>query len=67
MRIGNSLEVQWLGLHASAAGDTGSIPGWGTKVPQATGCGQKKIDKIRITINHFEYRLNEIIHGNYLA
>ena len=32
--LGKSLAVQWLGL--------GSIPGWGTKIPQATGCNQKK-------------------------
>ena len=29
--LGNSLPVQWLGLHASTAGDMGSIPGWGTR------------------------------------
>ena len=27
--------VQWLRLHASTAGDTASIPGWGTKIPHA--------------------------------
>ena len=32
---GNSLAVQWLELHASTAGDTGLIPGWGTKILQA--------------------------------
>ena len=26
--------VQWLGLHASNAGDMGLIPGWGTKTPK---------------------------------
>ena len=40
---GNSLVVQWLGLHAFTAKDQGSIPGQGTKIPQATWCGQKKI------------------------
>ena len=34
--------VQWLGPHASTAGGTGSIPGWGTKIPQATQCGKKQ-------------------------
>ena len=29
---GDSLEVQWLGLHLPA-GSTGLIPGWGTKIP----------------------------------
>ena len=32
---GTSLVVQWLGLPASKAGDTGSMPDWGTKIPQA--------------------------------
>ena len=32
---GNSLAVQRLGLCASTAGGTGSIPGRGTKIPQA--------------------------------
>ena len=31
----NSLVVQWLGLHTFTAKDAGSIPGWGTKIPQA--------------------------------
>ena len=33
--------VQWLRLYASNAGVVGSIPGWGTKILQATLCGQK--------------------------
>ena len=36
-----SLMVQWLRLSASTAGGMGSIPGWGTKILQASGCGQK--------------------------
>ena len=32
---GTSLAVQWLRLSASIAGDTGSIPGRGTKIPHA--------------------------------
>ena len=39
--LGNSLVVQWLGLHAFTAEDLGSIPGQGTKIPQAMQCGQK--------------------------
>ena len=38
---GNSLAVQWLGLHASTAGGTGLIPRQGTKIPQATLCNQR--------------------------
>ena len=39
---GNSLVVQWLGLCAFTAKGVGSIPGQGTKIPQAAWCGQKK-------------------------
>ena len=39
---GSSLVVQWLGLHTSIARDTGSIPGQGTKIPQATWQKKKK-------------------------
>ena len=39
---GTSLLVQWLRLCASTAGGTGSIPEWGTKIPHATQCSQKK-------------------------
>ena len=39
---GTSLAVQWLRLHTSSAGGVGSIPGRGTKVPNATWHGQKK-------------------------
>ena len=37
MMSGTSLAVQWLRLHISNAGDTGSIPGQGTKIPHASG------------------------------
>ena len=42
---GNSLAVQWLGLHASSAGGMGLIPGWGTKISHAVWCSQKKKKK----------------------
>ena len=48
----NSLEVQQLGLHASTAGDPCSIPGEGTKIPQATGHGQKKEETPRRRKSH---------------
>ena len=35
--LGISLVVQWLRLCASNAGDVGSIPAGGTKIPYATG------------------------------
>ena len=34
--------VQWLRLHAPTAEGMGSIPGGGTKIPQAARYGQKK-------------------------
>ena len=34
--------IQWLGLHACPVGGTGSIPGRGTKIPQAARRGQKR-------------------------
>ena len=37
-----SLVAVWLRLHASNAGDLGSIPDWGTKISHATQCSQKK-------------------------
>ena len=33
--LGNTLAVQWLGLQAFTAEGAGTIPGWGTKIPQA--------------------------------
>ena len=44
--MGTSLVVQWLRLRASTAGGTGSIPGRGTKIPNAARCGQ--INKFKI-------------------
>ena len=40
--VRNSLAVQWLGLQALTAKGQGSIPGQGTKIPQATGCDQNQ-------------------------
>ena len=36
---GNSLAVQWLGLQALTAEGPGSIPGWGSRIPQVGGRG----------------------------
>ena len=36
------MAVQWLELHASTAGGTGSIPAQGTKISQALWPHQKK-------------------------
>ena len=40
--VGTFLAVQWLKLHTSNAGGTGSIPGWGTKISYAMQQGKKK-------------------------
>ena len=39
---GPFLAVQWLRLHTSTARGVGSIPGQGSKIPQATQCSQKE-------------------------
>ena len=39
---GTSLVVQWLRTHTSTAGGMSAIPGWGTKIPHALWCSQKK-------------------------
>ena len=44
---GTSLAVQGFGLGGSTAGDTGSIPGRGTKIPHVTWCADKKLNKER--------------------
>ena len=46
VRMGTSLAVQWLGLHASTAGGMGSIPGQGTKIP----CGVAKKEWLKLQI-----------------
>ena len=47
---GNSLAVQWWGLRTSTAWGTGSIPGWGTKNPQATRRSQKEKKKVCVCV-----------------
>ena len=48
--FGSFLMVQWLGLCTSTGVGTGSIPGWGTNVLQATQCGKKKKKKVMFTL-----------------
>ena len=50
-RTGTSPAVQWLRLCVPNAGGTGSIPSWGTKVPQAAQHGQIKFLKIKTPKN----------------
>ena len=51
VRRGNSLVVQWLGLRAFTAMGPGSIPGEGTKIPQAERLSQKKKKVRRVGIS----------------
>ena len=53
LRLGISLAVQWLRLHVSNVGGSGSIPSQGTKIPDCTAVqgGQKvkrKKEKLRL-------------------
>ena len=56
---GTFLAVQWLRLHASTEGVTGSIPGWGSKIPQAEQCGQKKKERKYVKR---EVRINRTVY-----
>ena len=53
----NSLVVQWLGFRTLTVERPGSVPGWGTKIPQVAWLGQKKKEKTLgkkgITESHF--------------
>ena len=40
--LGEFLAVQWLGLCTSTAGGPGLIPGWETKIPEASHLAQNK-------------------------
>ena len=46
--MGNSLEVQWLGLHASTAGATGSIPVRELRSRMLCGMAKKKEKRKKI-------------------
>ena len=61
-QIGNSLAVQWLGLHALTAKGPGLISGRGTKIPQPARHGQKIKDKIK-QINNKDLLYST---GNYI-
>ena len=52
--------VQWLGRQASIAGGPGSIPGRGTKIPQAARCSRKKARQCPVQI-----RLREVCNLTY--
>ena len=51
--IGTSLAVQWFRRQASTSGGLGSIPGQGTKIPNAVQCSKKKKKKTKTKGNGF--------------
>ena len=66
---GNSLAVQWLGLCTFTTKGPGSIPVWGTKIPQFSWHGQKKKKKKKrfiLLVN--SYKLTRPMHTdvNYI-
>ena len=64
MGLGDSLAVQWLGVHTSTAGGTGSTPCQRTKIPQAAQCRQKEKEKsLRIYVNKMAKYVN-LSEGN---
>ena len=54
--LGTSMVVQWLRRHVSNAGEAGSIPGRGTKIPHGEWCVQKFEIKKKI------FFMNKIFH-----
>ena len=45
IHIGNSPEIQWLGLPVLTSKSPDSVPGQDTKISQAMQCGKKKKKK----------------------
>ena len=62
---GNSLVVQWLGLHTLTAEGPGLTPSQGTKIPQAVQCGQKKKKKVRNKVGDVTTNKPEIFKKLY--
>ena len=56
---GISLEVQWLGLHASNAGGIDFIPGQGTKIICAKRYSQEKKKKKKDFISDTNYQFKK--------
>ena len=49
--MATSLGTQWFRLHATTAGDAGSIPDWGPRIPHALQCSQNIKNKIILETN----------------
>ena len=48
LKVGTSMTVQWLRLCISGARGTGSITGWGTKIPNTVWHEKKNLFDIKI-------------------
>ena len=59
--MGLHLEVQGLGLSSSSAGGTGSVPGQGTKIPQAMLHGRNKNKEMAKKLGN-----NDTVLGHHL-
>ena len=57
--------VQWLRLCALTLEGLGSIPGWGTKIPQAMWHGRKKKKKKDINLIQSQHTQWEKILANH--
>ena len=60
LKLGSSgsslaLEVQWLRLCTLTARSLGSVPGWGSKIPQAARCSLNKVGQV----SHLHFMLNK--------
>ena len=51
--LGTSLLVQWLRHHTPSAGGPGLCPSWGTKIPHAAQCSQKRKKEKEISCFRF--------------
>ena len=51
--------MQWLGLCTCSAEDLGAVPGQGTKIPQATQCGQ--INQIKCKVCKRNHSLESFV------
>ena len=75
IKVSTSLAVKWLRLHASNAGDKGSIPVGGTEIPHAAQCSQKrnfffklKNQKlVQMALGGEEWVRNEVIDRGHLS
>ena len=55
------LAVQWLRLHTCTVEGLGSIPDWGTWIPQAVQLGQEYMDKAFLKVLYIWVNLKKIL------